>query len=196
MRPGHSSARQRIVGDSWSVWLGFRVVSVMCRAIAGPAPSRSPDRGRAKEPTFQRTAAGLAGAAYLCHGGRAPSHDECAFRRPLLRRHGYRTGTGAGLHGITLGTIACVVSSGRGGLFGFAFVPPKYGVRRLGPARVVVDTPVGGGWGDPLTRPPERVLRDVRDGVVSTAAVARDYGVVIAPDGCSVDVEATAERRG
>ena len=79
---------------------------------------------------------------------------------------------------------------------GGVFVPPKYGVRRLGPARVVVDTPGGGGWGDPFTRAPERVLRDVRDGVVSVAAAARDYGVVIAGDGRSVDVEATAKRRG
>ena len=32
------------------------------------------------------------------------------------------------------------------------FTPPKYGVRRLGPARIVADTPGGGGWGDPFTR--------------------------------------------
>lgn len=76
-----------------------------------------------------------------------------------------------------------------------AFVPPQYGVRRLGPARVVVDTPGGGGWGAPFSRAPELVLRDVRDGVVSIAAAARDYGVVIAADGRSVDVEATARRR-
>ena len=79
---------------------------------------------------------------------------------------------------------------------GDAFVPPKYGVSRLGPARVVVDTPGGGGWGNPFSRPPERVLRDVRDGVVSIAAAARDYGVVIEADGRSVDLEATAKRRG
>ncbi len=76
-----------------------------------------------------------------------------------------------------------------------AFVPPKYGVRHLGPARVIVDTPGGGGWGDPFARPPELVLRDVRDGVVSVAAAARDYGVVIGADGRSVDAEATAELR-
>ena len=79
MRPGHPSARQRIVGDSWSVWLGFRAVSVMCRAIAGPAPRQIARPGKSKGTYVQRTAAGLAGAAYLCHGGRAPSHDECAF---------------------------------------------------------------------------------------------------------------------
>ncbi|MGE0700984.1 MAG: hydantoinase B/oxoprolinase family protein, partial [Hyphomicrobiaceae bacterium] len=50
---------------------------------------------------------------------------------------------------------------------GTPFTPPKYGVRRLGAARIVADTPGGGGWGDPLTRAPELVLRDVRDGVLS-----------------------------
>ena len=77
-----------------------------------------------------------------------------------------------------------------------AFVPPKYGVRRLGPTRVIVDTPGGGGWGDPFARPPELVLRDVRDEVVSIEAAARDYGVVIGADGRSVDAGATATLRG
>ena len=77
-----------------------------------------------------------------------------------------------------------------------AFTPPKYGVRRLGPARIVADTPGGGGWGDPLKRPPELVLRDVRDGVLSAEKAAADYGVVLTADGRSVDEAATAERRG
>ena len=78
---------------------------------------------------------------------------------------------------------------------GERFVPPKYGVRRLGPARVVAWTPGGGGWGDPFARPPELVLRDVRDGVVSVEAAARDYGVAIAADGSGVNAEATAALR-
>ena len=39
------------------------------------------------------------------------------------------------------------------------------------------------------------MLRDVRDEVVSAAAAARDYGVVIGADGRSVDLEATAVLR-
>lgn len=76
-----------------------------------------------------------------------------------------------------------------------AFTPPKYGVRRLGPARIVADTPGGGGWGDPFRRPPDRVFRDVRDGVLSPEAAATDYGVVLSADGRAVDMAATAERR-
>ena len=40
----------------------------------------------------------------------------------------------------------------------------------------------GGGWGDPLTRDPELVKRDVRDGYVTIEGAARDYGVVVQGD--------------
>ncbi|MDH4144593.1 MAG: hydantoinase B/oxoprolinase family protein, partial [Acidimicrobiia bacterium] len=78
---------------------------------------------------------------------------------------------------------------------GDTFVPPKYGVRRMGPARMVAHTPGGGGWGDPFEREPERVLRDVRDGVISATAAARDYGVVVTSDGRGIDEAATSETR-
>ena len=67
------------------------------------------------------------------------------------------------------------------------FIPPKYGVRQLEPARIVALTPGGGGWGDPFTRPASRVLRDVRDGVVSVRSAERDYGVVLNADGTAID---------
>jgi N-methylhydantoinase B len=37
----------------------------------------------------------------------------------------------------------------------------------------------GGGWGDPLARPPAQVLEDVLDEYVSVAGAERDYGVVL-----------------
>jgi N-methylhydantoinase B len=54
-------------------------------------------------------------------------------------------------------------------------------------------SPAGGGRGDPFTRDPAAVLRDVQSGLVSVAGALRDYGVVIA-DG-AVDVAATAAVR-
>ena len=51
----------------------------------------------------------------------------------------------------------------------------------------------GGGFGDPLRRDEEAVLRDVRLGFVSEAAAARDYGVVVR-DG-AIDPGATARLR-
>ena len=58
---------------------------------------------------------------------------------------------------------------------------------------VHIHSPGGGGRGSPLDREPERVLRDVEHGYVSTAAADTDYGVVIR-DG-AVDEHATAARR-
>ncbi|MCR9073209.1 MAG: hydantoinase B/oxoprolinase family protein [Alphaproteobacteria bacterium] len=64
----------------------------------------------------------------------------------------------------------------------------------IGPGDVVhIGSGGAGGWGDPLEREPEAVLRDVRRGFVSQAAAERDYGVVLF-DG-KVDEEATRRRR-
>ncbi len=72
---------------------------------------------------------------------------------------------------------------------------PKYGVERHGPGTYRALSPGGGGYGDPATREPARVLRDVRDGVVSVTGAERDYKVAIAADGRSIDRERTAQLR-
>lgn len=53
----------------------------------------------------------------------------------------------------------------------------------------------GGGFSDPRLRPVERVLRDVRNGVLSFDAARNHYGVVIDPETYTVDEEATAALR-
>ena len=58
-----------------------------------------------------------------------------------------------------------------------------------------LDTPGGGGFGDPLARDPAQVLSDVAQGYVSVEAAERDYGVVMDPAGRAVDQAATARRR-
>ena len=61
-----------------------------------------------------------------------------------------------------------------------------------------LDTPGGGGHGDPLAREAERVLADVREGAVSREAAEREYGVVLEqrdPSSWVVDEAATARRR-
>jgi N-methylhydantoinase B len=62
---------------------------------------------------------------------------------------------------------------------------------------VRIRTTGGGGWGDPLDRPAEQVLRDVRWGKVSTRGALDDYGVVVAYDDVEpfVDAPATQEVR-
>ena len=60
-----------------------------------------------------------------------------------------------------------------------------------------LDSPGGGGYGDPLARPAERVLADVREGYLSAEAAARDYGVVLQRERSNfvVDAAATQARR-
>jgi N-methylhydantoinase B len=48
--------------------------------------------------------------------------------------------------------------------------------------RILVSTPGGGGYGDPLERDPELVLRDVRRGYIDAAAARALYGVVLRDD--------------
>jgi N-methylhydantoinase B len=61
--------------------------------------------------------------------------------------------------------------------------------------RVEVMTPGGGGYGDPYTRDPALVARDVRRGYFSRAQARTLFRVVLAADG-AVDHAATAQRRG
>ena len=56
------------------------------------------------------------------------------------------------------------------------------GIRLEPGARVILAGGGGGGWGDPLERAPQAVLRDVVAGYVSAEAAERDYGVVVDVD--------------
>ena len=60
---------------------------------------------------------------------------------------------------------------------------------------VSVQTPGGGGRGDPLERDPQAVLADVRDGKVSLERARRIYGVIIQPASMELDVIATQNLR-
>lgn len=56
--------------------------------------------------------------------------------------------------------------------------------------------PGGGGYGNPYERPVEKVIWDVRNGLVSIEGAKRDYGVVISdPETLSVDAAATQRLR-
>ncbi|MDH7795333.1 MULTISPECIES: hydantoinase B/oxoprolinase family protein [unclassified Beijerinckia] len=56
-----------------------------------------------------------------------------------------------------------------------------------------LDTPGGGGLGDPLERDATLVLRDIREGYLSVDAALSDYGVILAGD--AVDEAATTKER-
>lgn len=61
--------------------------------------------------------------------------------------------------------------------------------------RIYLFSSGGGGWGDPLKRKPERVLRDVLDERVSLKAAAGDYGVIIDEEKMTIDPEKTIQLR-
>jgi N-methylhydantoinase B len=74
---------------------------------------------------------------------------------------------------------------------------PSIAPRPFSPAgtEVLYRTSGGGGWGDPLERDPELVLRDVHEGYVSAAKARNDYGVVLATDTGAIDLKATQALR-
>jgi N-methylhydantoinase B len=53
----------------------------------------------------------------------------------------------------------------------------------------------GGGWGDPFERPPEKVRRDVQEGLISAEKARREYGVALDETTIELDVNATSELR-
>ena len=110
-----------------------------------------------------------------------------------FRGEGLYTPSGYGIDGGGWGAAGAMELIPEDG--GEPIEPPQFGVRSYGPLHIKLSSPGGGGRGHPFERDPERVLRDVRDGVVSGEAAAETYGVVINGDGKSIDIEATQKRR-
>ena len=76
-------------------------------------------------------------------------------------------------------------------------LPPKKPVQIVAGDVIRWQHAGGGGYGDPLQRPTDRVVADVRDGLVSVEKARSSYGVVIGghhPD-LSIDLDATASLR-
>jgi N-methylhydantoinase B len=61
--------------------------------------------------------------------------------------------------------------------------------------RVLIRCAGSGGYGDPLDREPDRVLKDVQDGYVTAQSARENYGVVLSNDNRKLDAAATAALR-
>jgi N-methylhydantoinase B len=109
-----------------------------------------------------------------------------------FRAEGLSRPTGIGVLGGESGAIGTIVLTE---IDGQPEQGPAYGIRRLGPARLAIHSPGGGGVGDPLEREVDRVVRDVRDGMVSPDAARDVYGVVMRADGKAAQPTETAHRR-
>ena len=59
---------------------------------------------------------------------------------------------------------------------------------------VRIETSGGGGYGDPVMRDPEAVLRDIKDETLTLEQAERRFGVITTTKG-DIDPEATARRR-
>jgi N-methylhydantoinase B len=68
------------------------------------------------------------------------------------------------------------------------------GVKLAQGQRVRLETPGGGGWGDPASRAPAAVARDVRRGFIGSEAARTTYRVALDAAG-EVDAPETARLR-
>ncbi|NRP75237.1 Acetophenone carboxylase delta subunit [Ensifer psoraleae] len=81
---------------------------------------------------------------------------------------------------------------------GTGMATPRYGVMTLPAVKIAISSSAGGGWGRPIARPPEKVLRDVEDGLVSLDEAREIYSVAINDNHStemSIDWEATSRLR-
>lgn len=60
---------------------------------------------------------------------------------------------------------------------------------------LIVRTPAGGGYGDPLERAIEHLQYDLDQGYISVQSAERDYGAVVDKETKKIDAEATLENR-
>ncbi len=74
-------------------------------------------------------------------------------------------------------------------------LPGKATARLRRDDRYRLEWPGGGGWGDPLDRPPDAVLRDVRNELLSVEKALADYGVVVDTAAWRIDQPASEARR-
>jgi N-methylhydantoinase B len=112
---------------------------------------------------------GLGQVIELGGAGATPIALLCNFERVKNPARG-RDGGGPGANG------AVALRSGR---------PIRPKGRQTVPARdaICLGLPGGGGFGDPRTRDPARVLDDVLDGLITAEEARRDYGVAIDAEG-------------
>jgi N-methylhydantoinase B len=74
-------------------------------------------------------------------------------------------------------------------------MPAKFAVVLKRGDVVLHEQPGGGGFGDPLTRDPERVAADARNGKITLEYARREHGVVLEPGTFKVDAAATRALR-
>ncbi len=111
-----------------------------------------------------------------------------AYLTATFGRHKFRPWGMADGHGGSNNRVVVVRKDGGEEVFGKV---ARCRLERGDVARLITAT--GGGYGDPLKRPVERVVADVRDGFVTPEAARRVYGVTLDPE--TLEVLALAAER-
>ncbi len=127
-----------------------------------------------------RCRGGLGQVIELGGAGAAPIALLCNFERvrnPARGRDGGRSGAPGA---VALRSGRPIRPKGR------QTVPPRDAIR--------LELPGGGGFGDPRTRDPQRVLDDVLDGLITAEEARRDYGVAVDAHG-RIDAAGTERLR-
>ncbi len=118
--------------------------------------------------------------------------SESATLTTTFGRHRYPPWGGAGgADGSTNGVA--VIPAGQSEPVVWEGKLARYPLKRGDVARLV--TAVGGGYGDPLTRDPQSVQKDVRNEFLTVAEARSAYGVVLDPQSLSIDEAATEKLR-
>ena len=74
-------------------------------------------------------------------------------------------------------------------------LPGKVTIRLDPGTRIVLKTAGGGGFGNPMERDQEKVLRDVEEGLISVKRAKEQYGVVVNPEANRINEESTIRLR-
>jgi len=101
---------------------------------------------------------------------------EEVFLTATFGRHKFRPWSMSGGQGGSTNRVVIMRADGTEEVYGKV---ARCRLRRGDVARLVTAT--GGGYGDPLRRPPARVVEDVRDGYVSLRTARETYGVTLDP---------------
>lgn len=99
-----------------------------------------------------------------------------------------------GLHGGQPGMLADIEYTLRGKQYRPEHVTKDEGIAMVKGDLTRVATPGGGGWGDPFTRAPERVLTDVKYEFITPEQARNDYGVVVTLKGEAWEIDAAATK--
>jgi N-methylhydantoinase B len=93
------------------------------------------------------------------------------------------------------GAVNTVTIAHNGALYRPPHLSKDQGIALEAGDSITVETPGGGGFGDPFARDPALVERDVRRGYYTVEEAARLFGVVLAGEPAELNAEATAALR-